>query len=187
MSDEPAWEVTDRWTAYTCPGFDVVHEEVRLPDGTETDFDYLSEPPAVVVLPLTADGEVVVIEEWRQAVGRVNYGIPVGSMESADGDPAAAAHRELREETGYEAERVEPLTSAEPANGLADSLHHHFVADGCRPTAEQDLDHDETILVDTTTPAALREAVASGEVRDGRTALAVSHAVAFGDVDAFEG
>jgi ADP-ribose pyrophosphatase len=167
-----AWETVDSRVAYTCPGFDVVHDEVRLPDGTETDFDYLSEPPAVVVLPLTDAGEVVVIEEYRQAVGRVNRGLPAGSVEGGE-SLRTAARRELAEETGYTAETLEPLTTVEPANGVSDAVHHHFLARGCRPDADRDLDFNESIRVRTEPYAALREAVLDGEVRDGRSALAV--------------
>jgi ADP-ribose pyrophosphatase len=173
MSDDLAWQTLATDTAYTCPGFDVVHEDVRLPDGTETDYDYVSEPPAVVVLPLRSDGEVVVIEEWRQAVGRTNRGLPAGTVETEDADLAAAARRELREETGHEAETVEHLGTFEPANGIADSVHHHFVARGCTPTAEQSLDADESIRVTTEPYGDFRDAVLAGEVRDGRAALAV--------------
>jgi ADP-ribose pyrophosphatase len=181
MDEDPlAWETLSAETAYSCPGFDVVHEEVRLPDGTETDFDYLSEPPAVVVLPLTPDGEIVVIEEWRQAVDRVNRGIPAGSTEpDADADLAAAAARELREETGYEAGDLEHRGAVEPANGFADSVHHHFLARDCRPTAEQQLDDDESIRVDTAPFDDLLSAALSGELRDARAVLAVlRHAAA---------
>ncbi|WP_115864011.1 NUDIX hydrolase [Halorussus litoreus] len=179
--DPLAWELLDSEVAYSCPGFDVRREQVRLPDGTETDFDYLAEPPSVVVLPFTPDGEVVVIEEWRQAVGRVNRSLPAGGMEDEDGDRAAAAHRELREETGYEADSVEFLTSVEPANGVANAVLHYFVARGCTPTAEQELDFNESIRVETTTMDDLREYVASREVRDGRTTLGVLYYEAFGD------
>ncbi|MFB6146812.1 MAG: NUDIX hydrolase [Halobacteriaceae archaeon] len=174
MTEDLQWETVERETAYTCPGFDVRHERVRLPDGTETDYDYVHEPPAVVVLPLTPAGEVVLVEEWRQAVDRVNCGLPAGTVEADDEDLTAAARRELAEETGYDAETVEPLVAVEPANGVADSRHHHFVARGCAPTATRDLDADESIRVTTRPFEAFREQVLAGEVADGRATLAVS-------------
>jgi ADP-ribose pyrophosphatase len=176
MSPDPlAWETLDREIAYSCPGFDIVNESVRLPDGTETDFDYLSEPASVCILPFTPDGDVVCIEEWRQAVSRVNRGLPVGTTEPDDDDLEAAARRELAEETGYEAGRLEPLVTVEPANGIADAVLHFFVADGCRPTAEQQLDYNESIRVAETTVEELTGAVRDGELRDGRTVLALSY------------
>lgn len=171
--DDLAWETLTAETAYACPGFSIRHEDVRLPDGTETDFDYLVDDPAVVVLPFTPDGDVVVIEEWRQAVKRVNRGLPAGGMEGRDDDVADAAYRELAEETGYVASHVERLTSLEPANGISDALHHYVVAHDCTPDADQDLDFDESIRVDTTILDALRDGVRDGTVRDARTALAV--------------
>ncbi|MFC4447582.1 NUDIX hydrolase [Halorussus aquaticus] len=180
-TDDPlAWATLDSAVAYSCPGFDVRHEDVRLPDGTETDFDYVAESESVVVLPFTPEGDVVVIEEWRQAVRRVNRSLPVGGMEPEDENRDAAARRELREETGHEADGVEFLTSVEPANGIANSVLHFFVARGCTPTAEQELDHNESIRVETTTLDELREHVAEREIRDGRTTLGLLYYEAFG-------
>jgi ADP-ribose pyrophosphatase len=184
--DDPlAWEVLGGRTAYTCEGFDVRNEDVRLPDGTKAEFDFLSESPSVVVLPFVPDpgsgetvdddAEVVVIEEWRHAVKRVNRGLPAGGLESDDEDLAAAAHRELAEETGYTAERVEPLVTFEPANGIADALLHYFVAYGCTPDGDQQLDYNESIRVDTTTVGDLRESIADGSNPDGRTAMGVMY------------
>ena len=147
--DSLTWETTDSEIDYTCPGFEVRRDDVRLPDGTETDYHYVDEQPAVVVLPFTTDGEVVVIEEWRQAVGRVNRGIPAGTVE--------------------------------PANGFADAVFHYYLAEGCTPTAERNLDYNESIEVSTTTVAELVEAVASDDLRDGRTALAVLYYETFGN------
>ncbi|MFC3956775.1 NUDIX hydrolase [Halovivax cerinus] len=176
MAETPGrWETREETVAYSCPGFDVITQSVRLPDGTETDFDYLSEPPSVAVLPFTPDDAVVTTEEWRQAVERWVRGIPVGGVEPADTDLSVAARRELAEETGYEAETVEHLRTVEPANGLADSLLHLFVARGCRPAGDQRLDRDETIRVRERPYEALKRAVLDGEIRDGRPVLAVSY------------
>ncbi|KZN25662.1 NUDIX hydrolase [Haladaptatus sp. R4] len=179
--DPLAWETVDSDVAYHCPGFDVRNENVRLPDGTETDFDYITEPESVVVLPFTEDGDVVIIEEWRQAVSRVSRGLPVGGVEPDDGDLAAAARRELIEETGYETDRVSHLTTVEPANGYADSVHHYFVAYDCTPTGEQDLDHNESIRSATTTMDELREEIAEDGVYDGRTVLGVLYYDSFSE------
>jgi ADP-ribose pyrophosphatase len=179
MSDDLAWETHRAETAYSCPGFDVVHEDVTLPDGTETEFDFLREGDSVVVLPLTDDGDVVVIEEWRQAVKRVNRALPAGSMEADETDPAGAVERELREETGYEADSVRHLYTAEPANGYADSVFHYFLAEGCEPTGEQDLDFNESIRVETTPFADLLDSVRSGDLRDGRSAVGIMYYALF--------
>ncbi|KDE58463.1 NUDIX hydrolase [Halostagnicola sp. A56] len=179
--DSLSWETKDSAVAYSCPGFDIVNETVQLPDGTETEFDYLTEPPSVCILPLTPADEVVCIEEWRQAVSRVNYGLPAGGTEPGDDDLEAAARRELREETGYEADRVESLVSVEPANGFTDAVVNFFVAHGCRPTAAQRLDHDESIRVATTSLEELTDAVADGAICDGRVVLALSYYRLFAD------
>ena len=179
MTDELAWETLAADIAYSCPGFDVVHEDVTLPDGTETDFDFLREGDSVVVLPLSPEGEVVVIEEWRQAVKRVNRALPAGSVEDGDDEPRAAVDRELREETGYEAGAVSHLYTAEPANGYADSVFHYFLAEGCTPTAEQELDFNESIRVETTAFEELLGAVREGELRDGRSAVGIMYYALF--------
>ena len=179
MPDELAWETLAADIAYSCPGFDIVNEDVRLPDGTETDFDFLREGDSVVVLALTPDGDVVVIEEWRQAVKRVNRALPAGSVEDSDDEPRAAVARELREETGYEADSVRHLYTAEPANGYADSVFHYFLAEGCEPSAEQDLDFNESIRVETAAIEDLLDSVREGDLRDGRSAVGLMYYALF--------
>ena len=170
-----AWETTGSKTAYRCPGFDVRRDDVVLPDGTPTSYHFVEEGDAVVVLPfLPGEEEVVLVEEWRQPVGRVNRGLPAGGVEGGDDDLERAARRELREETGYEAETLTHLCTTEPVNGIADSVHHTFIAHGCEPTATQELDDNESIRSVTVDYAELLDAVRAGDIRDGRAALAVS-------------
>ena len=172
--DELRWGTKATEIAYSSPAFDIRRDAVELPDGTVTDYHYVDESPAVVILPLTPDGNVVVIEEWRQAVDKVNRGLPAGSCEG-DEDVFDAARRELREETGYEAGSLEHLLTVEPSNGIANSVHHHFVAHGCEPTAEQELDDNESIRVDVTDYDEYLSAVVDDELDDGRSALTVTH------------
>jgi ADP-ribose pyrophosphatase len=172
-ADPLAWETTSSGVPYTCPGFEIRRDEVRLPGGAETDYDYLHDDPAVVVLGFTPDGEdVVLVEEWRHAVGRVNRALPAGSVEPGE-DLHVAARREFGEETGYEPDSIEQYATYEPANGISDAVHHYFVADGCTPTGSQSLDDDESIRVDTQSYDDLVAAVRDDEIRDGRTALGV--------------
>lgn len=179
MDERLAWETLATETAYTCEGFDVITETVRVPNDTETEFDYLTEGESVVILPLTPEGDVVVIEEWRQAVKRVNYGLPAGSVEPGDDELRTAVARELEEETGYQPGDVTHLTTVEPANGFSDAVFHYFLAEDCTPTGEQDLDYNESIQVTTTTVESLREAARNDELRDGRTMLGVLYYVLF--------
>ncbi len=172
MDDEAlAWQVLERTTAYECSGFRIEREEVRLPDGTETAFDYLVEPPSVVILPFTATDEIVLIREWREAVDRVNRGLPAGTAEPDDPDLAATARRELREETGYAAGEIEPLLTVEPANGVANIEHHYFLAHECEPSGAQALEPDESIAVETACYDDVLAAALAGEMRDGRAML----------------
>jgi ADP-ribose pyrophosphatase len=176
--DELAWTTLGTRTSYTCEGFDVVTDDVRLPDGTDDEFDYLSENDSVVILPFDTDGNVVIIEEWRQAVGRVNRGLPAGNLEDGE-DPAAAAHRELAEETGHEARDLEPLAAVEPANGFADSVFHYFLARGCEPTGDRSLDYNESIRVGSAAFDDLLAAARADDLRDGRSMLAVCYYALF--------
>ncbi len=171
-TDPLAWETLDSTTDYDCPGFTVRRDEVRLPDGTETAFHSVENGDSVVILPFTEDGDVVLIEEWRQSVERVNRGLPAGNVEG-DEPLAEAARRELAEETGYEAAAVEFLVAHEPSNGLLDATFHYFVAHGCEPTGQQALDDNESIRVTTARFDELRDAALGGGMRDGRSALGV--------------
>lgn len=171
--DELAWETTDSHVDYSCPGFDVRRDAVVLPDGTETSFHYVDEPPGVVILPFTPAGEVVTIEEWRQPVRRVNRSLPAGTADEGDADLATTARRELHEETGFRAETVEQFLSAEPSNGLLNSTRHFFRAYGCVPEGAQQLDHNESIRVETVPYDDLLSAAVDDRLADERAITAL--------------
>jgi ADP-ribose pyrophosphatase len=174
-----AWRTTDATIDYECPGFDVRRDDVRLPDDREAAYHSVVEADTVVILPFTPDGDVVVIEEWRQAVGRVARGLPAGGIEPGE-SPTAAAERELAEEAGYEAGTLTPFARFEPANGLLDAEHRYVLARDCTPTAGRNPDANESIRPGTAAYDDVLDAVGRGALRDGRSALAVLHYETFG-------
>ncbi len=118
----------------------VVQRTLRLPDGRETVWDMVVSRPSVAVLPLTTDGEVVCIRQFRPGPGRRVLSIPGGLIDPGEqvGD---AAERELREETGYAAASVEVVASTVP-NKETERLWA-AVARGCEPAHPQSLDEFE--------------------------------------------
>ena len=75
-------------------------DDINLPNGERGFREYIKHIGAVAVLPLTEDGKVICVRQYRYAVGQVTVEIPAGKLDAPDEDPAKAALRELREETG---------------------------------------------------------------------------------------
>ncbi len=147
--------------------FNVVLEKVTLPNGAVKHREIVRHPGAAATVPFLDDGRVVLIKQYRHAVGDFVWEIPAGTLEP-DEAPMACARRELVEETGYEAARLEKLAEILPAPGYTDEHIHIFLATGLRP-AEQKLEDDEVLeLQPTVLPTALAM-VTQGEIRDAKT------------------
>ncbi|OHB25546.1 MAG: ADP-ribose pyrophosphatase [Desulfuromonadaceae bacterium GWC2_58_13] len=146
-------------------------EEHRLPDGRRAEFEVVHHPGGAAVLPLLDDGRVVLIRQFRPALGSMVLEIPAGRLEPGE-TPEACVRRELVEEVGYRAETVVKLGEMLPAVGFCDERIHLFVATGLQP-APQALEPDEYIEV---LPMPLADALAmvsAGQIPDGKTQLAL--------------
>ncbi|MDX1292761.1 MAG: NUDIX hydrolase [Hyphomonas sp.] len=99
------------------------------------------------IIPITDDGNIVLIREYRHAGGIVLLGVPGGVLDPGETDPEAAARRELREETGYTAREMVPVGTCYPNPAIQDNRIHYFLARGCRRTDVQSLDPNEEIEV----------------------------------------
>lgn len=151
----------------------VVQRTLRLPDGREAVWDLLDAPASVGVLPLTPDGKVVCIRQFRPGPERVVLSIPGGLIDEGE-DVASAAARELREETGYTAGSVEVVASTMPNN--ATQARWTAVARDCVPTGEQDLDPLEDCEPVEVEVGALRAELRSGRMAaTEQTYLALDH------------
>ena len=127
--------------------FRIRHDRYRLePAGGERDFVVLDSPDWVNVVPLTADGQVVLVRQYRHGIRRVTLEIP-GGMVDANESPEAAALRELGEETGFVAERVRFLGRVSPNPAIQNNFCHSFLAEGCCRTTQPRPDPYERIEV----------------------------------------
>ena len=121
-------------------------EEVELPDGTVMPAYYIMDfPDWVHTLPVTPTGDVILVEQYRHATGTVTYEFPGGSTHSRDEDPADAALRELREETGYTSSELVRAGRLSPNPAFQSNHIHTYVAFDCAPFGPQELDPYEII------------------------------------------
>jgi len=110
-------------------------DRVRLPSGRETDREVVEHPPTVVIVPVTSDGDLILIRQYRQPVAAAPLTFPAGVIDPGE-EAADAARRELREETGYAAGWLTPLLTYFTSPGYSTERQTIFRADDCRFVSE---------------------------------------------------
>jgi ADP-ribose pyrophosphatase len=142
-------------------------DTVTLPNGVTIDLEMVRHPGAAAVVPLKDSGTVVLIKQFRHAAGGFIYEIPAGKLHAGE-DPMHCAARELEEEIGYVAGRLDRLTSILTAPGFTDEVIHIYKATALT-RGQQQLDRDEVLEV---LEFPLEEAIAmivAGTIRDAKT------------------
>jgi len=138
-----------------------------MPDGKIVDRDFVHHSGAVVVLPVLADGSIVMIRNYRFAVGETLWELPAGLLETGE-NQADCAGRELIEETGFKAGKIEKLGQFYTCPGIADENMHAFLATDLMP-GEQDLETYEQITVEILSEQKVRDMLLDGTIHDGKT------------------
>lgn len=142
---------------------------IRLPDGKETLREYVVHPGAVMVIPLLADGTVVMERQWRYPLGRAFIEFPAGKIDEGEA-PLVTCDRELREESGYIAERFTFIATINNAISYSDEHIDIFLAEGLT-AGEAKLDDGEFLDVFTTTPTQVLAWVKDGTITDVKTII----------------
>jgi len=172
--EENEWRTVRKTYLHKSPCFAFRLDEVSLPDGTNIEYGVFESSGFAAVLPVTDWGDVVLVRQWRQPLGKFTLELPSGAVDAGE-SPDSAARRELFEETGYRAEDMEHLATVHTSPGRSDEVCHVF---RCRALKDGDLgsNPDSTEFIEVV-EMPVEEAMAkvrSGEVSDAASALGFS-------------
>lgn len=157
-------------------------DTVRFPDGSTGELELIRHPGAAAVIPCASDpagGDpiILMIRQFRHAADGLLWEIPAGTLAPGE-TPDACAHRELREETGVVAERIERLTSIYTTPGFTDEVIHLFWAQGLTQ-GESARERDEFIEVVPRPLSEVLSGIRGGEIRDAKTVVAILYMAGF--------
>ncbi|HEY9285811.1 MAG TPA: NUDIX hydrolase [Pyrinomonadaceae bacterium] len=163
-ADTPAWRRVRSERVADCRVFRVRRDTAVNPrGGGEHGFYVVEAPDWVNVIPLTEAGEVVMIEQYRHGAGEVTLEVPGGMVDEGE-TPAAAAARELLEETGYEAAEMIALGRTRPNPAIQDNWQHAFLTRGARFRREPAFDATEHCAVRLLPLADIPALIAAGVI-----------------------
>lgn len=157
-------------------------DKVSFPDGTTGELEMIRHPGASAIVPFLSDPasedpQILLIKQYRYAAEDFLYEVPAGRLDAGE-SPVECARRELMEETGCSAERMEHLYTFFTTPGFIDERIHGFIATGLT-RGESAREADEFLTVETMTLSHALELIQKGEIRDAKTALLLLFAAGF--------
>ena len=157
-------------------------DEVRFPNGKIGELEVIRHSGASAVIPFLGDPgsddpAILLIRQYRYAADGFIYEIPAGRLEAGE-PPERGAVRELREETGCTAEKMEHLYTLYTTPGFTDEKIHLFVATGL-VRGESALEADEFVEVVPTHMSAALKMIKDGTINDAKTALSILYVAGF--------
>lgn len=170
----PEWPLEDSERLSQHQMFSVRRDRVRIPrTGESREFDVVESPDGVVVLAVTPEAELVLVEQFREPMREVTLELPSGVVDEGE-DPLAAGVRELREETGFEGSPAEPIGVMDLNPSWQTTRVHVVMVGEAERRAGKDLDSAEDTRVRRVPVSELREMVRSGEIRSAAALAALA-------------
>jgi len=150
---------------------DLKIERVLEPGGVEATREVVCHPGSVVVIPHLPDGRLILVRQYRHAVGESLWELVAGGIERGE-TPRQSARRELREETGYRARVLKPLLKFYPSPGILSEKMHIVEAWDLTPSHAQP-DVDERIEICFFTVRKVMDMIERRKIRDGKTLVGI--------------
>jgi len=164
---------TESTLQFTGRIFTVTRDRVRLPHGVETTLDVVRHRGSVVLIPMPDPSSVILVRQYRHAIGQHVWELPAGSLEPGE-DAEVAALRECHEEIGQLATSAERIASLYPSPGYTTEVMHFYKLTGLHvPAYSAEQDEDEHLEPRTFTLDELRALVAAGSITDMKTVAAL--------------
>jgi ADP-ribose pyrophosphatase len=154
-------------TLYTGKVFQLQRDTVVEPGGVQVERDIIVHPGSVVVMPVFGDGRILLIRQYRHSIGEFLWELVAGRKEPKE-TPAAAARRELIEETGYRAKRLRKLMRVVPTPGFVNEWMWIFAAEGLTE-GEAQPEEDEKITPRIFTMKEAEKMIERGTLRDAKS------------------
>ena len=170
MSEE--FKRLERELVYKGSIVDFYKDTIQVPNGNVVKWDFIKHQGAAAVVPVREDGKLLMVRQYRNALDRYTLEIPAGGLNRADEPTRDAAKRELEEETGYVAGKVEWLITIRTTVAFCNEKIDIYVATGLTP-GRQHLDEDEFIHVEAYSVDELCEKILCGEIEDSKTISAI--------------
>lgn len=157
---------------YKAKVVELYEDYLELPDGKQVTYDLIKFKGGAGVLPITNDGQIILIKQYRNTLGHENYEIPAGCYNYKGEPPQLCAARELEEEIGFQAGKLEYFTEIITAIGVGDEKTTIFFATDLK-LGTQKLDPEEYIEISYFTMEQALEMIYSGEIMDAKTVTAI--------------
>jgi len=154
-------------------------DSIEYRNGYRSDIEVVEHRGGVAIIAMPAPRSIVLVHQYRPAIGRAMWEVPAGKLEAGE-DPLACATRELIEETGYRAQRLRKLWSFYTAPGFCTELLHLFVAEGLKP-GESNPEESEQIEVRSFDIDEAWGLVTRDELPDAKTQIALAWAMRTGE------
>lgn len=151
---------------------DYYQDTIKVPNGNIAKWDYIKHKGAAAVVAVKDDGKLLMVRQFRNALDRETLEIPAGGLNSVDEPTDIAAARELEEEAGYTAGKLELLISIRTTVAFCDEKIDVYVATDLK-RSKQHLDEDEFLDVETYTIEELIKMVYDCKIQDGKTVAAL--------------
>jgi ADP-ribose pyrophosphatase len=167
LESREVFKATDGKTVY----IDLYQDRVRTPKGSVITYTKYHASDVVIVVPFLGRHKLLMIRQFRYPIGKVLLEFPAGHVDDGE-DPAGTARRELEEETGYAAKKVEYVYSYHPSVSRTKQSVHVFRATGLERTSATNHDSGEQISMEKVTVRQLRQLIAKGKVENAGTLIA---------------